>query len=187
MRAKSAARRCATCTSLVLWACRPVVASVDAPNAVAEAGPLGGHGAAVLEPVPEPRRPASTRRLVFSCVTPGLVTFSDRPCGPEAVTLEVKLLHRPDAERPGEAAAVRSPPPPGSTRDKTDDPAARALVAEARERSVTRQEHARTCQRLQDAVLALDRRMRAGYSAAEAPRLWDRWRDAKEQLRQADC
>jgi hypothetical protein len=163
-----------------------VLASIGAPNAVSDAGPLGGHGAAVLEPVPEPRLPASTRRLVFSCVTPGLVTFSDRPCGPDAVTLEIKLLH-PDAQRPGEAAGLRPPRVAASTRDKVDDKAARALAAEAREQTVARQEHSRTCQRLQEAVQALDRRMRAGYSSAEAPRLWDRWRDAKEELRQADC
>ena len=187
MPVRVAARRWVLCTtSLVSLACWSAPAGAGATNPGIEAGPLGGHGAAVLEPVPEPRLPASTRRLVFSCVTPGLITFSDRPCGPEAVTLEVKLLH-PDAQRAGESASLRSPRTPAATRDKANDQAARVLAAEAREQTATRQEHARTCQRLQEAVQALDRRMRAGYSAAEAPRLWDRWRDAKEELRQADC
>ena len=43
------------------------------------------------------------------------------------------------------------------------------------------------CSRLAGAVQALDARMRAGYSAREAARLWARWREAKERLREADC
>ncbi len=67
-------------------------------------GPPGGGGAVVLEPVKPRAQP--TRRLVYSCVAPGLVTFS---------------------------------------------------------------------------------RMRTGYSAREAGRLWDRWREAKARLHDADC
>jgi hypothetical protein len=46
---------------------------------------------------------------------------------------------------------------------------------------------AATCQRLQEAVEALDAHMRNGYSAREAGRLWDRWREARSRLREARC
>jgi hypothetical protein len=33
----------------------------------------------------------------------------------------------------------------------------------------------------------LNNQMRTGYSAREAARLWDRWRDLKEKLRTTRC
>jgi hypothetical protein len=44
-----------------------------------------------------------------------------------------------------------------------------------------------TCGRLEDAVRKLDDRMRTGYSAREAGRLWGRWREARARLREAEC
>jgi hypothetical protein len=46
---------------------------------------------------------------------------------------------------------------------------------------------ATTCQRLQATLDTLDSRMRTGYSAREAGRLWERWRETKARLRAADC
>jgi hypothetical protein len=43
------------------------------------------------------------------------------------------------------------------------------------------------CTRLQRQLDDLNDRMRAGYSAREAGRLWQRWRDTKERLRTAKC
>lgn len=176
------------CTLLLLACCFSAFASEGSPRAHAEAGPMGGSGAAVLEPVPEPKPPATLHRLVFSCVAPGLVTFSDRPCGPLPVMHEIKLLP-PAPVRAGESPSVRAPKESASTRVVRADErreAAQRTAAEAQARAKV-SEHARTCERLQEAVQTLDRRMRAGYSSAEAPRLWDRWRDAREKLRQADC
>ena len=46
---------------------------------------------------------------------------------------------------------------------------------------------ATTCERLQTALALVDDRMRAGYSAKESARLWERWREARSQLREARC
>lgn len=143
--------------------------------------PTGGGGAVVLEPVPARASPRTWRRVVFTCTSPGLVVFSDRPCGPLPVLHEVKL-HAPAsvAVTSGAAATVVAPTPAASTRPAATnanepDPAS---DAERREQ---------TCRRLADAVRALDDRMRAGYPAREAARLWSRWREAKERLREAEC
>ena len=63
--------------------------------------PVGGGGTVVLEPVTPRAQP--TRRLVYSCVAPGLVTFSDRPCGPLQEVRELKV------SAPAPAAAGASP------------------------------------------------------------------------------
>ena len=52
---------------------------------------------------------------------------------------------------------------------------------------VEEDERVMTCQKLQAALDSLDSRMRAGYSAREAGSLWERWRDAKARLHEADC
>jgi hypothetical protein len=140
--------------------------------------PTGGGGTVVLEPVKQHARP--TRRLVFSCVTPGLVTFSDRPCGPVPEVRELKL------DQPAPATAGASPEigkvdtqAPASRRKSTESDY--AGPAAAREERVT------TCQKLQAALDSLDSHMRTGYSAREAGRLWERWRDAKARLHAANC
>jgi hypothetical protein len=43
------------------------------------------------------------------------------------------------------------------------------------------------CAVLQRQLDGLNDRMRAGYSAREAARLWQRWRDTKERLRTSRC
>jgi hypothetical protein len=63
-----------------------------------------------------------------------------------------------------------------AARDEREDAAERA----ARDRAAA-------CARLEQAVEDLDQRLRAGYSAREAGRLWARWREAKERLRDARC
>jgi hypothetical protein len=140
--------------------------------------PTGGGGTVVLEPVKQHAGP--TRRLVFSCVTPGLVTFSDRPCGPVPEVRELKL------DQPVPAAAGASPEvgkvvaqTPTNHRKTTERDNAGPAAAEA--------ERVMTCQKLQAALDSVDSRMRAGYSAREAGGLWERWRDAKARLRAANC
>ncbi len=43
------------------------------------------------------------------------------------------------------------------------------------------------CARLERQLDELNDRMRAGYSAREAAKLWQRWRDTKERLRTGRC
>ena len=139
--------------------------------------PSGGGGSVVLEPVNE--RAVPSRRLVFSCVSPGLVTFSDRPCGPSPEVRELKV----DAPAPSAAGGAptvekhKEPPGPRTTARDNDDV----------EAANTAKKRAETCRKLEAAVAAIDSRMRSGYSAREAGWLWDRWREAKARLQEADC
>jgi hypothetical protein len=83
--------------------------------------------------------------------------------------------------------------PPAALDDK---PAAKAVTRKSeaprhpREEDATEQAaeaQAQTCERLARTLRDLDARMRAGYSAREAGRLWDRWRETRERLREAGC
>lgn len=140
--------------------------------------PSGSGGSVVLEPVRQRAQP--TRRLVYSCVTPGHVIFSDRPCGPAPEVRELKVAApvpvasgaAPDLAKARQApsASIRQ----ASTRDDDD---ASAEV----------DEHAKACQKLQGTLDEVDARMRAGYSARESGRLWQRWREAKAHLHEANC
>ena len=165
-----------------------IVATVcmAAGSTVACAAPREGPAArgGSVEPQPATVK-ASTRRLVFSCIAPGLVTFSDRPCGPVTAVRELQLrvaAIKPDAaiDQSGRTPTVTPEAPLASARERMplDD---RSSVP------APTSNDAATCQRLEAAVATLDTRMRNGYSAREAGRLWDRWRDAKARLREADC
>jgi hypothetical protein len=140
--------------------------------------PAGGGGSVVLEPVRPRAQPTS--RLVYSCVAPGLVTFSDRPCGPLPEVRELKVSApaptpagaSPQLGKAREPSAASRRDAPGREQADPDDPPA---------------EHAASCQKLQATLESLDSRMRTGYSAREAGRLWERWREARVRLRAANC
>jgi hypothetical protein len=140
--------------------------------------PSGGGGSVVLEPVPPRAQP--TRRLVYSCAVPGLVTFSDRPCGPLP---EVRELH---VREPSSSAAETSP----EAHEAATDARTGSRQATGREDAGSddaADERSTNCQKLQAALASLDSRMRTGYSAREAGRLWERWREAKARLHEANC
>jgi len=111
---------------------------------------------------------------VFVCQESGVPVYADRPCG--SVTAERSLTI--ESPRPGAAASTSPPVPRASTRPR---PAATKPVVESVPVLETR------CAALQRQLDDLNDRMRAGYSAREAARLWQRWRDAKERLRTARC
>jgi len=98
--------------------------------------------------------------------------FSDRPCGASAHAWRLDLPR---------ATAGAAP----STRAAAPAAATRPIVARASRRDVA--ESADPCVRLEQQLATIDARMRNGYSAREAARLWQRWRDAKAKLRAADC
>jgi hypothetical protein len=163
-------------TALLTLSVAAAAAGRDTTHVVSS--PTGGAGTVVLEPPPDRPVPRPLHRIVFSCVTPGLVTFSDRPCGPLPERREITVA--PAAGRDGEAPSVAASRQPASRPNETVGPTVREdhSLAEARER---------TCAQLRHAVESLDRQMRAGYSAREAPRLWDRWREAREHVRESGC
>ena len=123
---------------------------------------------------------ASARRLVFSCIAPGLVKTDFAQMLVDDLQLRAAIKPNAGIEQAGRASSVTPEAPLASTRERTagDD---RSNV------SATSPNAAATCQRLGAAVATLDTRMRNGYSAREAGRLWERWRDAKARLREADC
>lgn len=142
--------------------------------------PLGGSGAGVLERVPDQPAASRQQRIVFTCVAPGLTTFSDRPCGPlpERRSLDLPVVA---GKAPGEVASVVPRRAAASTK-----PAVNAGQRDARP-SQAADGAASNCDQLRHTVAVIDRQMRAGYSARDAPRLWERWRDAKDRLHAAGC
>ena len=136
-------------------------------------------GAGSVQPQPVPPRAHTTRRLVYSCIEPGLITYADRPCGNVASRRELKV--RTTAVAPGATpdvgAAVSAAAEQRRTADARHDAAAARAAAE----------RAETCQRLEAAADEIDSKMRAGYPAREAGRLWERWREARARLREARC
>jgi hypothetical protein len=161
------------------------VLALLAGHAARAGNPIGGGGTVVLEPLPSSSAPRTLRRVVYTCVSPGLVVFSDRPCGPLPQLHEVRLLD-PAAGRTGAPATVRAPEPAATTR-RDARPGRREPEGAEDDESDAAGLQAATCRRLEHAVRALDDRMRSGYSAREAARLWARWREARSRLREADC
>lgn len=157
--------------------------------AVATASPFGGNASVTLEPVPASVvRSSTSRRLVFTCVEPGLVTFSDRPCGPWPQRRELAVTLAAPAPPQDDTHAADVPHganPQASTRPSPDATAAARSSFETL--PPERDLHAATCERLQAALRRLDQRMRAGYTSREAAQLWSRWREARERVREAGC
>jgi hypothetical protein len=137
------------------------------------AGPLGGGQSVTLEPAPPPANPRR-HRAVFVCQESGVPVFADRPCGSANETRSLVIAAPP----PGAAASTTPPLPSASTRPRTAAPRLSTNVAPAPESS---------CARLERQLDELNDRMRAGYSAREAAKLWQRWRDTKERLRTGRC
>jgi len=162
--------------SPVLWAIAVCVlaAALPASDASAEArpNPTGGGDSIVLEPVADPP-PARTRRAVFVCRDGASVIFADRPCGQVVQTRALEVV----AAGPGQVASTAPRPPVAAVlpRVEPDRSARESLPGGGR------------CKQLQSRLEALDDRMRAGYPAREAARLWNRWREIKAQLHEARC
>lgn len=157
----------------LLLACPGVGAQADpdAPHA-ALAQPLGGGGSVVLEPLPPP---SSTRqqRKVYVCRDAGEPVFTDRPCGPSAAIHEVRFA----LPGPGSTVSLSPPPPLATTRPRPMP----AIAADTASPAGAR------CTALRERLATIDDQMRSGYSAREAARLWQKWRDARASLRAQRC
>jgi hypothetical protein len=137
------------------------------------ASPIGGGQSVTLEPAPPPANPPR-HRAVFVCQEGGVPVFADRPCGSTSETRSLVIA----TPRPGAAASTTPPPPAASTRPRLAAPKSLTAVVPAPENA---------CVKLERQLDELNGRMRAGYSAREAARLWQRWRDTKERLRTGRC
>jgi hypothetical protein len=139
----------------------------------AVANPIGGGASVQLEPVPSVEKPLRSR-AVFVCHALGHVIYSDRPCGPLTQQQVVKTSP-PSA---GQVASTAKAPPPAATRPKVEpSPRQEATHATSSNR----------CSKLREQLETLDSRMRAGYPAREAARLWNRWRDLQSEIYAARC
>jgi hypothetical protein len=132
----------------------------------------GGDESSVIEPVALPAPPRA-RRLVYACREGSIPMFSDRPCGSVFGTRSLDLAPAASA---GRGPSTRAAAPAAATR-----PIAKPAPPADRPAPVDR------CDRLRDQLAAIDDRMRQGYRAREAARLWQRWREAKARLRDARC
>jgi len=160
------ARRAATAFACLLHA---AWATGDPPVT----SPLGGGDSVMLEPAPPSTTPRR-QRAVFVCQDGGTPVYADRPCGSSTDARSLVVAMPPT----GAVATTTPPSSPASTRPRRMPPRADAVPVDA---------HEQQCGRLQRQLDELNDRMRAGYSAREAARLWQRWRDAKERLRAAHC
>ena len=131
-----------------------------------------GGATSSVTPTPAPAR--RTRRLVYTCRDGKIIVFADRPCGEASILRSLDVVTPAQTGRP----PVTEPEPTKASTRPAPQQASRAR---------TLQETADKCEQLKKAVDQVDDRMRAGYPAREAGRLWQRWRDAKEALRVAEC
>jgi len=156
-------------------ACLPLLAA-PASDPVPPS-PLGGGASVSLQPAPPPAAP-QRQRAVFVCQVAGVPTFADRPCGDATVLRAIAVAPPGSSAGPGTAATTDPPVPSAGTRPRPIRPgeaAAPAPPAEVR------------CQVLRRQLDDLNDRMRAGYSAREAARLWNRWRAIKDRLHAGRC
>lgn len=135
--------------------------------------PPGDGGAAAPGPAIPPAAPTRSR-AVYVCQDRGIPVYADRPCG--TTILARTLVVEPP--RAGAATSLTPPEPRAATRPRRLPAVEPGLPGPA---AATR------CDALQRQLAAIDDRMRAGYSAREAARLWQRWRDLRERLRVARC
>ena len=136
------------------------------------ANPTGGGASITLEPVPAPPRERA-RRPVFVCRDGAGVVFSDRPCGQVVEARVIEVLE----PGPGQVATTARKVPTAAVRPRAEPVVPDHGPARADGR----------CARLRAQLEALDDRMRTGYSAREAARLWNRWREIKAQIHDARC
>ena len=119
---------------------------------------------------------ATTRRhrAVFVCEDGGVPVYSDRPCAIASPSRAIAF------ETPAAGATFSTSPP--LPRASTRPAPTRAAPQPA-----PRQSGASRCESLERQLGEVNSRMRAGYSAREAARLWQRWRGLKDRLHAARC
>lgn len=165
-----AQHRTATLVSMLLFSAPLATGSASEAEVTS---PLGGGASVSLEPAPPPAAPRR-QRAVYVCQQAGIPVYSDRPCGSTSVERTLAVA-QPAA---GAAPSTSVPKPRAATKPRASrsDPAVnRRATTGAR------------CESLQRELDQLNDRMRTGYSAREAARLWQRWRETRDQVRSANC
>lgn len=172
----SPASRSIACNACLLVGCVAFSVTWNASGAQAVAAPpTAGGGSVQAGPAPA-KAPSRRTRPIFVCRVRGVVIFSDLPCGPAGEERSLRVAE----PAPGGTAATAPAPPRAATRPRPEPrdpgtPDSRTLSVDDR------------CRRLRDQRDALDERMRTGYSAREAARLWNRWRELDAEIYAARC
>ena len=149
-----------------------LAAAAGASEAPSPTKPAAAGAGVSIEAPPAASTPRR-QRAVFVCQEAGIPVFSDLPCGPVAVARTLSI----EIPRAGAPPSTVPAAPRSSTR-----PRPAPAVDVAANRTVES-----PCATLQRQLDDLNDRMRTGYSAREAARLWKRWRDLKERLRTTRC
>ena len=113
-------------------------------------------------------------RAIYRCEVNGVPVFSDRPCAPAAVEVEL------------DPTAMNSyEPPPASAARPTKK--SREVSRRAEDPVATLQKRKETCERLGQRLRDIRSKMRAGYKASEGEKLKERQRRLSSQFRSARC
>jgi hypothetical protein len=150
------------------------VCAVAAAADDARANPPPGGSSVGVDPAPA-RDPPRQKRAIYVCHDAGIPVFTDRPCGAASAARVLTVETGIGAGAP--PTTVHSPPKAST----------RPLPKRGRTADAGDPDSGQRCVALRRQLDDLDDRMRTGYSAREAARLWQRWRDARERLRTARC
>lgn len=164
--------------ALVAWSVAgvPPASSADADRP--PANPAGGGGTVILEPVAAPSVQRK-QRTVFVCAEDGAPVYSDRPCGPIVAIRELDVSEPGPGPGSGQASSTLRAEPTATTR-----PLVQHAALESPRRDPDENDR---CNELHQQLDAVDEQMRAGYSARQAARLWNRWRDLKARIHASRC
>jgi hypothetical protein len=111
---------------------------------------------------------------IYKCEVGGVLTFSDRPCSPQAE------LHELD----GTAVNTYDAPPVAPSKSKPRSAARKTISSRADAQPDKRTE---VCARVGRSMKEVRSKMRAGYSAKEGERLRERLAKLKAQGRESRC
>ena len=114
--------------------------------------------------------------LVYRCTVGGVTTYSDRPCGPEAVQ------YQPDTSR-----VSTYDPPPTSRTPAPAQPPRTSPARRSRSSDADQVRHAAACERLHRALKDVAARMRSGYSVKQGEQLRERKAKLEQQRRSQKC
>ena len=165
--------------SLAALALVTITAHVCAEPAPAPPSRPGADGSVVIgEPAALPAKSRKSR-TIFACRAAALVEFSDRPCDMAATSRSLEFT---TGTGPGATPTTRPRETVASTLPKVSVPPTQAESAAHDDEAQKKK-----CATLQGQLDAVDSRMREGYAARDAARLWNRWRELKAELHTSAC
>jgi hypothetical protein len=116
-------------------------------------------------------------RVIYRCMSDGVATFSDKPCGNDARAYqagESRSARYTSAESTAVVARVEQPPARKKNRQQPTDANAKSKIANE-------------CRRLNEALRGVRQRMRAGYTVDAGERLKLRKLQIERRRRERRC